>query len=182
MDQEHESERAPELHADPDPETGATAAPPALAPNPKADPELFAQIWSKLTAVDPKNVGKPMEVVKCRYFSWEFDGSLGAPGFFVDANGDYVDIRVQMKTLTSAEELEALSELVPDGIMSAPSMLAKRMLYRIGSVQLTADQRNVVWEALGVEGRRVAILASQEIGGPVSQGAMGKYRSTFTVE
>lgn len=150
-----------------------------LRAQPLAGPEMVAQICARM----PKGPGALRErgpLIRPRMVTFIFDGSSGAPGVFADEEGAYFDVEITLRSLSSAEELEALQNI--NGIGAAvPMEMTKRALYSIAGAPLKGeDQRSLMWEALGGAGRQLCLLAFQGIGG-ASGVDLGKYQRTFSV-
>ena len=126
--------------------------------------------------------GSPL--IKPREVSFLFDGSEGAPDFFTDTpgipGGTYVDVELTVRGLSSAEEIEALSE-IGTAINAAPYALAKRALYAVSGRPIRPEERDLIWEGLCSGGRQMVLMAFQNLGGGASEAAMGKYRSSFSI-
>jgi hypothetical protein len=154
-------------------ETETTPAPPAPS-RLKANPELITQLFERKTSVG-LTTDKPL--IERRKFEFQLDGSACAPGVFVDEDGEYFDVMVTLQSLSSAEEIEALTGVRDPN--QAPYVLAKRSLLALNGHVLSADEREFFWEALGMGGRQLAFLAFGTIGS-ASGVALGKFRATFS--
>ncbi len=113
--------------------------------------------------------------IPLRKVSFMVDGAQCAEGVFVSANGDYLLFELTLQALSSAGEINALRE-VKSG-PEAPHVMCKYALHAINGNVLDPEQRNFVWEALGMGGRQIALLAFQQIGA-ASDAALGKFLST----
>lgn len=147
--------------------------------NPRAGADFLDQLFGRLPAGMEALSGKS-QIIKPREVTFLFDGSAGAPNIFIDQNGDYLDVQITVRTLSSAEEIEALGSIT-NNVGAAPYALAKRALYAVEGKPLKADQRELIWEALGSTGRQLVLMAFQNLGGGASEAAMGKYRSSFSI-
>lgn len=137
--------------------------------------ELFGRLPKGMDALS----GKATQLIKPREVTFLFDGSAGAPDIFMDEDGNYLDVKLTIRSLSSAEEIEALGT-IGGNALAAPLALAKRALYAVEDKAIRPEQRELIWEALGSMGRQLVLLAFQNLGG-ASDAAMGKYRSSFTV-
>ncbi len=114
-------------------------------------------------------------ILKRRRVSFLIDGSECEPDVFVTAAGDYIVFKITMQSLTSAEEIDALSGL--KHAQMAPMLLARAAFKEVNDNPIPAAMRDFWWEALGMAGRQLCFLAFQSIGA-ASTGALGKFRSS----
>lgn len=115
---------------------------------------------------------KPGEIIKRREVSFDLDGVECEPDMFVDENGDYITFRVTLRSLGSAQEIEAMRG-VKDGT-EAPLRMCKLALHAINGKPIERDRLDFFWEALGSGGRQMCFAAFQSLGA-ASEAAMGKY-------
>jgi hypothetical protein len=145
---------------------------------PNLDRGLMAQIFEQRTKVGPGALKDGGEVIERKRFSFILDGSVATPGFFQDEDGVFFDVKIGLHSLTSAEEINALKGMRDPG--QAPFMLAKSCLASLNDERLTAEQRDFLWEGLGMGGRQLCLMAFQSFGS-ASYAALGKFQSTLTV-
>lgn len=119
-----------------------------------------------------KDALKPGEIIKRREVSFDLDGVECEPDMFVDENGDYITFRITLRSLGSAQEIEAMRG-VKDGT-EAPLRMCKLALYAINGKPIAADRLDFFWEALGSGGRQICFAAFQSLGA-ASEASMGKY-------
>lgn len=152
----------------------------AKAEQEKANPRANKAFVGNLIARMPTGPDalKPVQLIKQRVVSFVFDGSLGAPGIFCDDLGNYLDVEIWCRSLSTVDELEALQGVSSE--IAAPYALAKKGLFAIEGTPIHPEMVDFIWEAIGPVGRQLVIMASQTLGN-VSQSALGKYRSSFTV-
>lgn len=148
--------------------------------NERAQSDFLDQLFGRMpSGMDALSGGKSL--IKSREVTFLFDGSAGAPGIFTDSEGNYLDVMLTVRTLSSAQEIEALSALGEGNIMGAPYALAKQSLVAVEGKPLKTESRELIWEALGSTGRQLVLMAFQQLGGGASESAMGKYRASFTI-
>jgi hypothetical protein len=165
-----------------EPTQEATEAAPAQDEfvNQRANADFLDQLFGRFPKGMDALSGKGGQLIKPREVTFIFDGMAGAPGIFTDENGDYLDVELTVRTLSSSEEIEALSSIGTE-IGAVPYALAKRSLYAVEGKPLRDEQRPLIWEALGSTGRQLVLMAFQNLGGGASEAAMGKYRSSFSI-
>lgn len=148
--------------------------------NPRATNDFMDRLLGRLPkGMDALSGKKPL--IRPREVTFLFDGSAGAPEIFTDADtGDYLDVEITVRSLSSADEIEALSG-ISNNIGAAPYALAKRSLHAVEGKPLNSEGRDLIWEALGSTGRQLVLMAFQGLGGGASEAAMGKYRSSFSI-
>ncbi len=150
---------------------------PAPRNRPNLDRGLMAQIFERKTKVGPGAL-RDGEIIERKRYSFILDGSVCTPGFFQDEDGVFLDVRIGLHSLTSAEEINALKGMRDPG--QAPFMLARACLATLNDEKLTADQRDFLWEGLGMGGRQLCLMAFQSFGS-ASYAALGKFQSTLTI-
>jgi hypothetical protein len=154
----------------------------AAAPKPDTlnrSPDLFDQVWRKLTVTGPGALSKQGDLVRRRKVSFVVDGSCCAPDVFVNEVGEYYDFELTVQALNAQEEIDALEGLTQAG--QVPYLLGRAALHAVnGKVLDSEEKKDLLWEALGQQGRQLVVMAAQTIGS-VSAGALGKYQSSFTV-
>lgn len=149
----------------------------AAMANPRASTDILDKLIARLPT-GPDALAQQVQLIKRRVVSFIYDGSCGAPGIFMDENGDYLDVKLYCRSLSTVEELEALQGVTTE--MQAPFALAKKSLYAIEGKPIPNDNIDFIWEAIGPVGRQLCLMASQSLGN-VSSSALGKYRSSFSV-
>lgn len=164
------------------PEPEELPEPPAAVEIPQAlaGPDVLDAIFRRLPSGQDALRGGVATLIRSREVRFIFDGAYGAPGIFADEEGNYLDVEITLRSLSSTEELDALSEVTQATAMSAPMAMAKRSIYAIAGKKLHPDRRDFIWEALGGAGRQFCLMAFQQLGA-ASQVALGKYQSSFTV-
>lgn len=162
-------------------ELGLPEVPPELEEERPArqnfSPGLMGQIWEKRVPQGAKALSHTGELVARAKFEFILDGSVCTPGFFADEEGDYFDVRITLRSLDSKDELAALHGLRDAG--QSPFRLAKACLYALNDQPLTSEQRDLLWEGLGMGGRQLVLVGFNSIGA-ASMTALGKFRRTFT--
>lgn len=153
---------------------------PEVAANKLAPKDFMQSLKRRLPQGQAAMSGASNPLLRPRQVTFVFDGSEGLPSFFMDEDGNYLDVELTVRSLSSFEESDALRDLTKDTIATAPSALAKRSLYAVAGRPLDSDERDLIWEGLGAAGRQLVLMAYQNFGG-ASEAAMGKYLSSFTV-
>lgn len=144
--------------------------------NPRAPGDMMDQLVARLPT--GAEAIKASQLIKRRTVSFIFDGSAGAPGIFMDAEGNYLDVELWCQSLSTTDELDALEGVTQQ--IAAPYALAKHCLFAVEGKPIPPDMKEFIWEAIGPVGRQLCIMAMQSLGN-VSESAMGKYQSSFTV-
>lgn len=142
--------------------------------------DLFDQVFNKLTRSGQDALRPGATIIRRRRLSFIVDGSACAPNVFCDDVGEYYDFKLTVQTLDSTEEMNALNSVSDAG--QVPMLLAKACLYAINDKPLPQDRdkRDFLWEALGMQGRQLVMLAVNSLGS-ASAAALGKYQATVTV-
>jgi hypothetical protein len=157
----------------------ATESPPAQEPKFISSPDYKgADLVDRLQARHlPKGQAalSATEIVKRRKLSFDIDGVDCEPDMFVDEEGNYITFNVTLRSLSSAQEIEALRG-IKDGTM-APFVMCRYSLYAINGKVLSENQRDFYWECLGSVGRQICLAGFNGLGA-ASEGAMGKFLST----
>lgn len=149
---------------------------PVDPPVPRASDDFMDQLIARLPT--GKNALGGESLVKRREVSFDFYGGDGAPGFFINPEGDFVDIELTLVSLSSKDEMDALKGLQEE--VEAPYALAKKALWKLQGRVIPEDNKDLIWEGLGQTGRQLCIVAMQK-NGAASEAAMGKFQRTFTV-
>jgi len=159
--------------------SAAAAAVPAEPPaRQDLSPDLAQRIWDRVTQVGPGALTGG-ELIQRKQRSFILDGQAATPFFFWDTTtGEYVDVKITMRSLNSVEEAHALDGLTDPGQM--PFLLAKAALHAINDTPIPRDRLDFFWEGLGMGGRQLAMMAFQEVGS-ASAAAVGKFRSSISV-
>lgn len=139
--------------------------------------DVLAQIVARKTRSGAAAMGDSREIIDRHVYSFVLEGDQGAPDFFVDSEGNYFDVRITLRSLTSREEIAALQGIT-DG-SAAPLKLAMACLWKLNDQVLGPEEKELVWEGLGMKGRQLCLLGFNIIGG-ASQSALGKFRNTFS--
>jgi hypothetical protein len=140
-------------------------------------PDVMAQVFNRKTKSGMAAM-RGGDVIERNVFEFVLDGSQATPAFFVDEDGEYFDVKIQIRSLNSREEVAALQG-VTDGAQ-VPFALARACVYALNGTPLDEAQREFLWEGLGMRGRQLALLAFNMLGG-ASQAALGKFRRSFSV-
>ncbi len=139
--------------------------------------DVLAQIVARKTRVGAAAISDSREVIQRHVYSFVLEGDQATPDFFVDDNGEYFDVMVTLRSLTSREEIAALQG-VTDG-SAAPMKLARACLWKLNDRALSEEEKELVWEGLGMKGRQLCMLGFNVLGG-ASQSALGKFRRTLS--
>lgn len=139
--------------------------------------DVLAQIVARKTRTGAAAMSGGRELIDRHVYSFVLEGDQGAPDFFVDSEGEYYDVRITLRSLSSREEIAALQGIT-DG-SAAPLKLAMACLWKLNDQVLSPEEKELVWEGLGMKGRQLCLLGFNIIGG-ASQSALGKFRNTFS--
>lgn len=142
----------------------------------KAPKGFFAAIYDARTrtGADAFSGGA---ILPRRRYRFELDTTESLPGVFVDAQGNPVILEVTVMSLTSAEELEALTGLRNPA--EAQIRLARRSIEDVSGTLLDDQQRDFFWEAIGPAGRAVTTIAFARVGTP-GPSTLGKFHTSFS--
>lgn len=158
------------------PETVEVAEdPPAPAPR---DPGVADRIFQRVTKRGAAALTGG-EIIQRKLRSFVLDGQACTPDFFIEpSTGEYFDVQVTLRSLTSAEEIEALNGLTDAG--QVPYLLTRAALYAINGKPIDPDRKDFFWEGFGMQGRQLCLMAFQHIGS-ASGAAVGKYQRSISV-
>ncbi len=152
-----------------------------LPPDKKnADRDLFDRVFERMTPTGPNAMRAGAELIRRRRLCFTVDGASCAPDVFVDDSGEYYDFELTVQSLSSKEEIESLNGITEPG--QVPWALAKASLYAVNGKPLPRDDTKIdfLWEALGMQGRQVVMLAFNQLGS-ASAAALGKFQRSVTV-
>lgn len=138
--------------------------------------DVLAQILARKSGTGAAALNNSKELIGRHVYSFVFDGAEGTPEFFADEEGEYFDVKITLRSLSSREELEAMQG-VTDGAL-APFRLAYACLWKLNDKVLTPEEKELLWEGIGMKGRQMCLIGTNMIGG-ASASALGKFRSTF---
>ena len=141
------------------------------------DAKLADRIFAKATKEGAGALGGK-EIIRRKTRTFVLDGQSCSPDLFVDESGDYYDFEVTMRSLSSAEEIRALDGVNEPG--AVPFALAKASLYAMNGQVLKGDRKDFFWEAFGMQGRQICLMAFQHIGS-ASGAALGKFQRSISV-
>lgn len=152
------------------------------APEPEPQPENFSkgyadQIFERVTKTGPGALNGRKRLIEPRRVTFTLDGSTCEPDIFIDSEGNYEDFQVTLESLDSRSEQEALAGVTDAA--QVPFALAQRALWGINGKRIPDDRKAFFWEAFGMGGRQVVLMAFQSIGG-ASAAALGKYQRSIT--
>lgn len=170
------SEGAPLIDVTVDPTQVPAESPPM---NLNKSPDLAQRVFDRMTKTGPAALRPGQEVLPRRVRRFILDGACCLPDVFIDENGNYLDFEVTMRSLSSAEEIAAL-----DGITNpsqAPFMLARASFHAINGQPLSVERKEWFWEAFGMGGRQICLMAFQQVGS-ASGVALGKFQSTVSAQ
>lgn len=158
-------------------ETAAEGEPEAPPPAPErySKDDKRYDLMDRLTArhmPSGQSALKSGEIIKRREVSFDLDGVECEPDMFVDEAGNYITFKITLRSLGSAQEIEAMRG-IKDGT-EAPLRMCKFALYAINDKPIEKDRLDFFWEALGSGGRQICFAAFQSLGA-ASEAAMGKY-------
>lgn len=149
----------------------------------EADAAAFRSIFDQATTRGAGAIGGK-SVVRRREITFVIDGGVGmlradgAP-VFSDEDGNVLDVRIRMRSLTSAEERGVIKK-VAGNPGSAPFELAKAALFSACGEKLDDAKKEWLWEVLGPGGRNLCVIAYNMIGG-ASATVMGKYQASISL-
>lgn len=137
---------------------------------------FFAEVFERRTKTGKGAMGGGKELIPRREMTFVIDGACCSPDVFVDEEGEYLDLEIEMRSLSSAEEMRILKANVktPENIAKE---LAKATIRRVTGTKLTDETRLWFWEALGQAGRSLIYLAYNQIAAP-TDAALGKFERT----
>ena len=141
------------------------------------DPNLLQSLWQRSTQTGGKALRGGKELISRLKCSFTVSGADCAPDFFVNEEGEYFDFTITLRALTAGEEASAMRG---GDVGEVQGALVKASLFALNGTPFQEDQKDLIWEALGMKGRQIVNLAYQQIGG-ASAAALGKYRKSFTV-
>ncbi len=156
------------------PEAEAPAAP----PTPPRDAGLADRVFERLTkrGAAALNGG---EIIGRKVRKFILDGQSCAPDFFVNPDsGDYFDVEVTMRGLTSSEEIAALNGVTDAG--QVPYLLARASFYALNGKPIPEERKDFFWEGFGMQGRQLCMMAFSHVGS-ASGAAVGKFHKSITV-
>lgn len=142
------------------------------------DPGLLGRLFEAKTKTGQEALAGGGDLIRRSEAHFILDGASATEDFFVDQNGEYFDVRLTVRSLTSQEEIEALQGLRDASMV--PFMLAKACLYALNGTPLDAVQKEFLWEGLGMRGRQLCLVAFQQMGG-ASDAALGKFQASFSL-
>lgn len=156
------------------PEAEAPAPPP-----PPRDAGVADRVFQRLTKSGAAALGGG-EIIGRKVRKFILDGQSCAPDFFVNPDtGDYFDVEITMRGLTSSEEIAALNGVTDAG--QVPYLLARASFYAINGKPITDEARkDFFWEGFGMQGRQLCLMAFGHIGS-ASGAAVGKFHKSITV-
>lgn len=137
-------------------------------------PDLLDRLTDRLMPKGDAALGAA-PILKRRQVSFLIDGAECEPDVFTTTAGEYIVFKVTMRSLSSAEEIDALSGL--KHAQMAPMLLARASFVAVNDKPIPGATRDFWWEALGMAGRQLCFLAFQSIGA-ASTGALGKFQSS----
>lgn len=149
--------------------------PDQIPPSPKA---LIEAALLRAMPVGPAALDGSRQLVRRATVTFRMSGSDCAPGFFVDSEGDPLELVVTLEALSGTEEMNALSGL--SAAEQAPFLLAKAAVRSINDVSVLDTNRDLLWEAFGMGGRQLCMMAFQHLGS-VGAASLGKFRRSLTV-
>lgn len=158
------------------PEGEAAAAPPP--PPVVRDAGVADRVFDRLTKRGAAALGGG-EIIGRKVRKFILDGQSCAPDFFVDPDtGDYFDVEVTMRGLSSSEEIAALNGVTDAG--QVPYLLTRASFYALNGKVVPEDRKDFFWEGFGMQGRQLCLMAFQHIGS-ASGAAVGKFHKSITV-
>jgi hypothetical protein len=155
-------------------DTGDTEPPPER----RDDPGLLERLWEQKTRTGRAALTGG-ELVERQRLSFDVPGDECAPGFFEDANGDPITVRFTMQSLTSGEEASVLNGL--ESPSQAGFLLAKACLWKLNGKVMDPDQKNLIWEGLGMKGRQLCFVAFQSLGS-AAMASLGKSLQSYSID
>lgn len=157
----------------------APAAEPAPYPGRRdTSGDIADRIFNRITKVGPSALAGG-ELIQRKTKTFLLDGASCSPFFFWDeGTGDYLDVEVTVRSLTTVEEIEALKGMTDPG--QVPWLLARASLWALNGTPIPYDRKDFFWEGFGMGGRQLAMMAFQHIGS-ASQVALGKFQSSISV-
>jgi hypothetical protein len=163
-----------------DPTIDPTIVPDEAPPmNIDRSPDLAQRVFDRMTKTGAAALQPGREILPRRVRRFILDGAVCLPDTFVDAQGNYIDFEVTMRSLSSKEEIAAV-----DGIENAhavPFALARASFHAINGKPLDSGQKEFFWEAFGMGGRQICLAAFQQVGSATGI-ALGKFRSTVSAQ
>jgi hypothetical protein len=141
-------------------------------------PDLADQVYQRMTKTGMAALNGKRDIIARRVRTFVLDGMSCAPDVFVDAEGNYLDFEVTLRSLSSVEEIQALNGINDPG--EAPFRLAKASLYAINGKPISGDRKDFFWEAFGMQGRQICMMAFAHVGS-ASGAALGKFQRTISV-
>lgn len=161
-----------------------TGEPEQLPPEPEPEPshardtEVADRIFQRLTKRGASAL-QGGELIARKTRSFILDGQSCTPDFFIEpSTGEYFDVQVTMRSLTSTEEIHALNGVTDAG--QVPYMLTRAALYAINGKPIPEARKDFFWEGFGMQGRQLCLMAFQHIGS-ASGAAVGKFQSSISV-
>jgi len=119
------------------------------------------------------------ELFPRRTMSFIMAGDACAPHVFWNPHtGAYIDFRVTLRSLSSTEEIQAMRG-VRDGAVVQYN-LARAAFHAINGKPIPENRKDFYWEAFGMGGRQMCMVAFQMIGS-AGDSALGKFQSTSTI-
>jgi hypothetical protein len=161
-----------------------TNAPVDAVATKEADAGAFAAIFEASTKRGAGALNGGSAALKRREISFLLDGGVGmlradgAP-VFSDEEGNVLDIRINMRSLTSTEEKNVIKSAMQNP-SSLPFELAKASLFKVAGEKVDAAKKEWFWEVIGSGGRQICVVAYTMIGG-ASQSVLGKYRTSMSL-
>lgn len=156
------------------PAEGATAQQPLLYSPTDKDTNLVDRLRARHMP-SGRSALDAGEIIKRRKVTFELDGVECEPDMFVNESGEYISFSVTLRSLTSAQEIEAMRG-AKDGAM-APMLLCRQSLFAINEKPLSTTDRDFFWECFGASGRQICLMAFESLGA-ASRAALGKFLST----
>lgn len=154
--------------------------PPAIMPMAgRADtsPDIADRIFNRLTRPGASALSGG-DIISRKIKSFTLDGQSCTPYFFWDAaTGEYLDVKVTMRSLTSSEEIEAMAGLTEPGQL--PYLLGRASLYALNDTPIPEDRKDFFWEGFGMGGRQLCLMAFQYVGS-ASGAALGKFQRSIS--
>lgn len=153
-----------------------TQAPVAITPL-NTDPQLLDKLFQKITTLNSRALAdRPL--FYSRTVTFTVSGAECSPGVFVDEEGLPFDFKLTMKAMSSEDEAKALASAPPGH--GTPFYLTKMMLFQINGTIIRPEQRDFVWESLGMQNRALCFQGYLQLSGP-SAAALGKFQESISV-
>ncbi len=140
---------------------------------------LADRLFDRYSKSGSAALGNASELFPRRTMSFIMGGDACSPHVFWNAHtGAYIDFKVTMRSLSSAEEIQAMRS-ARDGAVVQYN-LARASFYAINGKPIPADRKDFYWEAFGMGGRQMCMVAFQMIGS-AGDAALGKFQSTSSI-